>query len=175
MTKVRGQEVLNSKKRLLSFVQKDKKTKCWNWTGATKKFGYGYLIVGSRTDGSRKTVTAHRYAFSIFNEMEIPKGEWVLHKCDNPSCINPKHLYLGNRSQNVKDREERGRNKVPNLKHENHPNSKLNWEKVNYIRTSYKKRGDVYRLAKKFSVDHHTVSDILRMKTWVPEPPKVKP
>ncbi len=74
---------------------------CWEWAGG-KNNGYGVLCV------SGKTIKAHRYAWILTNG-EIPKGEGyhgtcVLHKCDNPSCINPDHLFLGSNADNVRDR-----------------------------------------------------------------------
>jgi len=164
---------LNPYERLMSFVVKDKLTECWNWTGAKKKFGYGYLMIGSRIDNTRKTVSAHRYAYTIFNQIDIPKNAWVLHTCDNPSCINPNHLYLGDRRQNTLDRENRGRNKIPGLSGENHPNAKLNWDIVEKIRSDYEVlKYKICLLSYVYEINRRTISDVVNYKTWKPEPPK---
>lgn len=69
---------------------------CWNWTGATSK-GYGDF----RWNGASK---AHRVAWVIHSGMPVPEGLWVLHHCDNPKCVRPSHLYLGNVLDNTRDR-----------------------------------------------------------------------
>jgi len=79
---------------------------CLEWTGAIKSNGYGNMPIGSTKDGSRRTVAVHRAAYEEWNG---PIGDnWVLHSCDNKKCINPKHLYLGDRKQNIKDAIDRG-------------------------------------------------------------------
>jgi hypothetical protein len=74
-------------------------TACWEWLGAKDRDGYGYHWRVRR---------AHRTAW-VLKCGPIPKGLWVLHTCDNPSCCNPAHLYLGTVQDNVRDRDERGR------------------------------------------------------------------
>lgn len=147
------------KERLLNKTVKDKND-CLNWTGATKGFGYGYTTIGSRTDGTRKTITTHR-AMWIATHGSIPDGIWVLHHCDNPKCINPDHLYLGDRADNVRDRETRNRN--------NHTR-KLTDEDVLFIH----KNKNVIKskdLAKMFGVSYHTIKDIWCGKIY----PQLKP
>lgn len=79
------------------------KTGCWEWK---KNFnsvtGYGKI----------QNVAAHRRSYELFHG-SIPDGLWVLHKCDNPPCVNPDHLYAGTPTDNARDREERGRVKKP--------------------------------------------------------------
>ncbi len=166
--KVGCHTVTTMRDRLVNKTSKDRNG-CWNWTGATKRFGYGYTTIGSRTNGTRKTITTHR-AMWIAENGAIPDGLWVLHHCDNSKCINPKHLYLGNREDNVRDRESRGRNIVPNLKHEEHPMAKLNWEGVGMIRS--RRNSTQQELADEFGVSRETIKDVLGMKTWIPEPPE---
>ena len=172
--KIRGQKVYSPQERILRKVVKNKKSNCWEWQGATRGFGYGYLTSGSRTCGTRKTVSAHRYSYEAFIS-KIPKGLWVLHKCDNPKCVNPEHLFLGDMQANVDDRETKCRNKPYDFgSGENHPNAKLTWDDVNTIRSVDKYRGCVNDLSKKYGVNYKTISDIRNMKTWIPEPPEVK-
>jgi len=66
--------------------------------------GYGRKKVGSRT------VLAHRHAWELANGL-VPEGLCVLHRCDNPPCINPDHLFLGTRADNNADRDAKGRSK----------------------------------------------------------------
>lgn len=172
---IRGQRVIPSKERIQSKVVINPETDCWEWQGAKKGSNklqqYGHLTVGSRTDGTRRSVSAHRYSYETYNGA-IRDGLFVLHKCDNPCCVNPKHLFLGSHQDNVDDREAKGRNKPKQFgKHEKHPNAKLTWDNVNYIRANNLKRGDITRMSKIFNVGHKTISDICLFKTWMPNPP----
>ena len=88
--------------RLLSRVIVDQSTGCWNWTGATIKFGYGRIGV------DKHTYSAHRLSYEVFRG-EIPEGLCVCHRCDNPPCINPDHLFLGTHSDNMQDAYRKGR------------------------------------------------------------------
>lgn len=147
---------------------------CWEWQGS-KHNGYGRTIVGSRKDGTRHTISAHRLAYETWKGT-IPVGFEVCHKCDNPSCINPDHLFIGTRQDNINDRERKGRNVVK--VGEEQARSKLTkknvkdarWERA-YVGTSYQKLADKYGVSKK------TIQNAINGATWkcvqyVPEPPK---
>ena len=79
-------------------------TDCWHWVGPTNGFGYGRMTSKGRLQ------VAHRLSYEAFIG-PIPDGLYALHKCDNPSCINPDHLWLGTYSDNLKDAWDKGRNK----------------------------------------------------------------
>lgn len=86
-------------------------TGCWEWAGTKDSKGYGVLKV--YRDGGKKTIKAHRVSWTV-HRGPIPDstsyhGTMVLHNCDNPSCINPRHLRLGTAKDNAIDREVRGR------------------------------------------------------------------
>lgn len=76
---------------------------CWIWQRSTR--GAGYAQVSSCDDPSR---LAGRFSYKL-HIGEIPPGMWVLHKCDEPLCVNPKHLFLGTRQDNVDDMFAKGR------------------------------------------------------------------
>jgi len=75
---------------------------CWNWTSYQNKFGYGRINVGGKIKYS------HRIAWRLVYG-EIPNGQFVCHKCDNPSCNNPNHLFLGTMQDNTIDMVRKGR------------------------------------------------------------------
>lgn len=85
---------------------------CWNWQRQKEKGGYGKF----RTAFNSKWYKAHREAYRHFYG-SIPSGLHVLHKCDNPSCVNPSHLFLGTHLDNILDRVRKGRtrNNTPKL------------------------------------------------------------
>lgn len=78
---------------------------CWPWLAATDGHGYGAIGLSRPR---RYVEKAPRYSWVIHNGA-IPKGLWVLHRCDNRICVNPKHLFLGNRKLNSDDKVNKGR------------------------------------------------------------------
>ena len=75
---------------------------CWEWRGAKDRKGYGKIGVGSLKDGTRRIEITSRAAWIVTNG-EIPNGLFVCHRCDNPSCCNPDHMFLGTCSDNLRD------------------------------------------------------------------------
>lgn len=78
-------------------------TECWHWIGLNNGKGYGRMTYQGRQQ------VAHRLAWMAWRG-DIPDGMSVLHKCDNRACVNPKHLWLGTQSDNMKDCWNKGRN-----------------------------------------------------------------
>lgn len=173
----RGMPTMPIEERLKANMKVNPVSGCWEWTGC-KRGGYGHTIVGSRTDGTRRSERAHRLAYITWNG-EIPDGFEVCHKCDNPCCINPEHLFVGTRQDNIDDRERKGRNIV--FIGEEQGKAKLTkkivkdarWERA-YKRTSFQK------LADKYGVNKKTMINAIKGITWKcvsyfpsqPEPPK---
>ena len=142
--------------RFLSHVRKD--GDCLVWTADTVG-GYGRIVI------DHKKKLAHRVSYELFKGT-IPKGMCVLHACDNPSCVNHEHLWLGTMADNMKDRDNKGRLFVRRF--ENHNMAKLNWDKVREIRKLHKTGEYSLRdLATTFSVDKTNISSIINNKTWV--------
>ena len=159
--------------RLYSKINKTK-SGCWEWQGATKN-GYGHTIIGSRKDGSRRTISTHRLSYMI-SKGEIPEGYEVCHKCDNPKCINPEHLFVGTRQDNIDDRERKGRNVT--FTGEEQQMSKLTKKAVKDARWERAYKGTSYQmLADRYGVSKKTMQNAINGITWkcvpyMPEPPE---
>lgn len=131
---------------------------CWHWSGCYSRDGYGVLTVGR---GTQRRV--HRVAYEAFVGA-VPAGMLVCHRCDNPRCFRPDHLFLGTHSDNVKDMHRKGRAKVP--VGERHPQAKLSAQAVHEIRAR-RARGDrLVAIAADYGVAFQTVSSICTGRAW---------
>jgi len=146
---------------------------CWPWTGKVDDGGYGWFRHDARVD------RAHRYSLVLHRGRPLDSDECVLHRCDNPPCCNPEHLWAGSRAENNQDRVKKGRDGGPRRRGLNHisvtrpeslcrgsehVSSKLTEQDVKAIRLS---RGTTQRaLAVKFGVTPTLICRILKRKTW---------
>lgn len=164
---------MNKEARFWSKV--DKSGECWNWTSAKDRKGYGKFSIGSsrKPDGSRRNsmVSAHRYSYEM-HFGAIPKGEGfhgvcVLHRCDNPSCVRPEHLFLGTSKDNVHDMDKKGRRVTKAYRGENHANAVLSEESVRTIHARYRQGGITQSaLAEKYGVCLATINHIITGRLW---------
>jgi len=136
---------------------------CWEWTAGRNPSGYGIFTV---TISAYRTHTflAHRFAFEISTATEIPHNTFVCHHCDNPPCVNPAHLFLGDRKANARDmvakgREARGDNG-------RHGIAKLTPVAVISIRESYASGQRLRALTRQYGVSARTLLSLVRGETW---------
>lgn len=129
---------------------------CWEWKGG-KPLGYGrfYWRGGD--------YQAHR-ASLLLAGVEIPEGKFVLHHCDNPSCVRPSHLYIGTHNDNMRDMARRGR--AADTSGENHPQVKMTARKVRWARKAFAAGGSLRQIAKRFGVSHNCIYEAVKRKTW---------
>lgn len=139
-----------TKETITSRCKLNHETGCWEWTRARHKYGYGELRSG------KSGVRASRVAYQLWKG-EIPHGMCVCHRCDNPPCCNPEHLFLGTHADNIRDASRKER-----------LSSKLNWEKV------YKIRADPrpYRqISQEYSISESLISNVkTRTRVWIEHP-----
>lgn len=120
--------------------------------------GYGLFSMGKR----HKHMAAHRFSYALHHG---PIGDaHVLHNCDNPPCVRPDHLHLGNMSQNIREAYERGRMHPP--RGEAHKSAKLTADDVREIRKLYVEGVVGPELARRYGVHHMNVYAIIHRRTW---------
>jgi len=130
---------------------------CWEWTGQKDKDGYGKITFKGKFE------RPHRLAFKTFMG-EIPNGMMVCHRCDNPPCVNPEHLFLGSALVNRRDAEMKGRQTIKGIKN---PKAKLTEKQVAEIRDFLDDHVlNKSQIARNFGVSKSTISRISLGKLW---------
>jgi predicted XRE-type DNA-binding protein len=137
--------------RFMSHVHKHD-SGCWLWTAyCMKKNGYGFFRTPARHE------LAHRVSYRLFNGVLDTRD--VMHKCDVPKCVNPEHLVLGSRFENMQDAKLKGRLSIG----EKHGRSKLTEEQVNLIKKSNKLQREI---AVEFGITQGHVSCLKSGDRW---------
>ena len=126
---------------------------CWEWRGSRSTKGYGHV----HNDGKMGIVP--RIAYEVWIG-PIPKGLHVLHRCNNPPCMNPDHLRAGTAQDNADDCALAGHSRGEHTHH------KLDADKVRQIRTMREAGATYPQIASKFAVTRQAIGDIARGKTW---------
>jgi len=168
-------------------IQGESPDSCWDWSAAKDRHGYGVFCVNP----TRRTERAHRYSWEITNG-KIPESMNILHKCDNPSCANPEHLFLGTQADNMADMRAKGRGakgdnttarlypeKLPRgdahfsrrqpeliARGERHWNSKLSATDVRKMREMNKGGLNYSQIADVFGIHRRTASGICNGLQW---------
>jgi len=137
---------------------------CMNWTGHVGQNGYGQIGVGSRRDGTGRAEYAHRLSAHLFKGFDLNSPLCVLHKCDNPRCINPDHLFIGTHADNRVDCVSKGRHNPP--VGERGGLSKLTDDDVRDIRRFRANGAQIKDIAKEYGLCCATVGEAVRRQTW---------
>lgn len=135
---------------------------CWEWGGAVRGKGYGEIGRGGRGQG---VVDTHRLSWEL-HFGEIPEGLQVLHRCDNPPCVRPDHLFLGTVADNMADKAQKGR--APSISNpgEQAGRAKLTNADVLAIRRRAAAGERLFQIARSFPVSASTIGQVVNRKTW---------
>lgn len=133
----------------------DKSGECWLWTGGKDGCGYGYIHYGGQQQRTS------RVSFQMAHG-PIPPGQCVCHRCDNPACVNPAHLFLGTHAENMRD------SVVKRRMHpgERHISAKLTDEQVMEIRRKWAAGATSTEIAAEYGLNRGTVSSLGAGKHW---------
>jgi hypothetical protein len=142
---------------------------CWEWRRSKTPLGYGKMNIRGRV------TYAHRVSY-VLTKSPIPDGMCVCHMCDNPSCINPFHLFLGTKKDNTRDMILKKRHPLPSFRDpesKDRPKfplrgtaKKLTIAQVVEIRATFKPKDNVRALAEKYQVTTKTIYDIVYKRLW---------
>jgi hypothetical protein len=128
--------------RFWAKVQKQDGDQCWLWTASVDEHGYGEINVNG-------TKRAHRIAYEL-TYGPIPEGLFACHKCDNPQCVRPDHLFLGTMKDNMRDCANKGRVRIPRFLGETVPNAKFKNDEVREIKRLLKEGWAAEEIMKQF-------------------------
>lgn len=143
--------------RFWSYV--DTSGECWIWRGGRTSKGYGGFALKHG-----KSIPAHRFAYELVHG-PIPPGLFACHRCDVPACVRPNHIFAGTHAENMADRNAKGRQ----ARSERHPNSRLNEEQVETIRSWYATGNVTMKsLAREFGVSQRAIACVIHEINWRP-------
>jgi hypothetical protein len=132
---------------------------CWIWTGGKNAAGYGLVVCEHRAH------LAHRMSFELTTGEKL-EDLCALHKCDNPPCVRPDHLFKGSRNDNTQDMLNKGRHRVKRWT-ETHPNAKLTSGQIAEIQKLYAAGITQIELADRFCTSQSNISRIVRKEAWL--------
>ncbi len=144
--------------RFWSRVDKRTDLECWHWLGGTRAGGYGYMWFKGRL------WRAHRLMWMLVHGA-VPEGLLVCHKCDEPSCVNPDHLFAGTHDDNMQDASDKGRMPGGFIRGEAHAGSKLTEATVLAIRDECATSSQ-RAVAARYGISQRQVGRIVRRDSW---------
>lgn len=158
LLEIEGTDKEGVERRLLVSREINIDTGCWKWLGYSDHHKYGRMSVGGR---SARMTSVHRLSYMLYIG-PIKQGMCILHRCDNPPCFNPKHLFIGTFKDNTQDMLLKGRGAVGELS----PQSKLCEAEVIEIRLIAEKGVSYPVIADMFCIGKGAIGRIVRRETW---------
>jgi len=157
---------LSTEERFWDYVKKSL-FGCWEWKAGKDAGGYGHFFLKSLGKGKKKHTKAHRFSWEL-HYGPIPDGLFVCHKCDNPACVRPTHLFLGDNSTNIKDAFNKGRMTRRGIKNSR---AKTTETEVIKIRKTNQLKGEsqaalARRIAPRYNLSVIQVQKILGRRAW---------
>ena len=131
-------------------------TGCWIWAGNSTVRGYGQIIIGG------KKLYAHRVMYEQTFNVTLDKNDVICHVCDNPSCVNPQHLFRGTQADNLRDMAKKGRS----TRGENNTQARLKENDLKFIKLWIHHGLTDEEIAKKYKVSRSNINAIRNGKRW---------
>jgi hypothetical protein len=157
---------MNTRERFFEKVWPEPNSGCWLWAAAANQQGYG--MFNERWDNELKksiVVLAHRFSFKMANK-DFDGRLQVLHRCDNPACVNPDHLFAGLPADNVADMDRKGRRVNKPLTGSQHPNSKITETDVKRMFEMRQQGMTQKQIGDSFGISQVQVGNIIRKDQW---------
>jgi hypothetical protein len=164
-----GRQRTSLKEKLEGGYVKGAADECWLWMKPLRCW-YGGIWCGER----QRTISTHRASYEVYVG-PIPDGLCVLHRCDVPRCVNPRHLFLGTQSDNIADRHAKGRTVVIRLTGSNAPHAKLTEGDVAEIRKLRSAGYTLQRLGEMYGIEPSGICMMCTGKTWKSAPGPITP
>ena len=140
--------------RIETKIMPEPNSGCWIWLGGTNQKNYGHIWSSELKRHER----AHRMVYEILNS-PIPVGLHLLHRCDNPYCVNPDHMFVGTNAENMADRDAKGRQ----ASGARNGNARLTEDKARQILLA---PGTITEIARQFGISRTNVRDIKTRRIW---------
>jgi hypothetical protein len=131
-------------------------TGCWLWTDSLVTGGYGGITI------NKKRYRATHIVYKLYKNIDIPEGKMLCHTCDNPACVNPDHLFIGNQIDNLRDMRLKNRHAFGS----GNGTAKLSEKIVPIIREANKAGFSVASIARYFRMNSSVISKVVNTKTW---------
>lgn len=145
--------------RFWSKVDRGDSSECWRWKGPQNVWGYGDVTYMGRRSNASRVAYLLTYQF-------VPAGMVVCHRCDNPWCCNPGHLFAATQSENLKDCRSKGRQRYKTGESHHRTGAKLTPEKVREARELYAAGVSQSDIGRQWGVHSSVISRAVRGESW---------